>query len=216
MGAHPVQPYPPRKMAPARLHPGTTSGQGEASFCVLMSEPRGGQTNRKRPQLVGGGGLDPSPAWDPGTAPVLLGTRGWTSPAQPGGVSPATPGEERALPQPRLLTSCSRSPAGPHGAPASARGFTALIYWGDGSLSHLLPLWAEGLRAKQDPGVRAPSCSRVGEVGGPRSPWCCPSGGTQAFSAIPSTNGICVFDIVSVIIFVIQNRKNQNHQDFVE
>lgn len=56
MGAHLVQPYPPRKMAPARLHLGATSGRGEASFCVLMSEPRGGQTNRKRPQLVGGGG----------------------------------------------------------------------------------------------------------------------------------------------------------------
>lgn len=61
--------------------------------------------------------------------------------------------------------------------------------------------WEEGLRPKQDPAVRTPSCSRVGDVGGPWSPWCCPSGGTQAFSAVPSTDGICVFDIVSVVIF---------------
>lgn len=55
------------------------------------------------------------------------------------------------------------------------------------------------MRPKEDPAVQAPSCSRVGEVGGPWSPWCCPSGGTQVFSAVPSTDGICVFDIVSVI-----------------
>lgn len=55
---------------------------------------------------------------------------------------------------------------------------------------------------------------RVGEVGGPWSPWCCPSGGTQAFSAVPSTQDICVFDIVSVNIF---NTKNKNKtQGFVE
>ena len=55
------------------------------------------------------------------------------------------------------------------------------------------------MRPKQDPAVQTPSCSRVGEVGGPWSPWCCPLGGTQVFSAVPSTDGICVFDIVSVI-----------------
>lgn len=52
------------------------------------------------------------------------------------------------------------------------------------------------MRPKQDPAVQTPSCSRVGEVGGPWSPWCCPSSGTQVFSAVPSTDGICVFDIV--------------------
>lgn len=35
------------------------------------------------------------------------------------------------------------------------------------------------------------------------------------FSALPSTNGICVFDIVSVIFFLIQNEKPKT-QDWNE